>query len=137
MVYTDSSVLLRFVFRERGALPDRRALAGGVTSALTEVECHRALDRERLRARAGPQEIALRHEDLRALLDGLDVVEVDRVVLVRASAPFSTPLRTLDAIHLATALLVQEAREVEMTMATHDVELATAARAHGLAVLGA
>lgn len=48
-----------------------------------------------------------------------------------------TELGTLDAIHLATALLWKELSGVELVMATHDVALALAAQAHGLPVAGA
>ena len=47
-----------------------------------------------------------------------------------------TELGTLDAIHLATALLWKETADDTLVMATHDEALATAARAHGLAVVG-
>ena len=43
---------------------------------------------------------------------------------------------TLDAIHLATALRWREHSDGGIVMATHDVALATAARACGLAVVG-
>jgi hypothetical protein len=43
----------------------------------------------------------------------------------------------LDAIHLSTALAWRDARNTDLTMATHDTALATAARAVGLQVIGA
>ena len=48
-----------------------------------------------------------------------------------------TELGTLDAIHLATALLWREMTGEDLTMATHDGALAIAAEAHGLPVVGA
>jgi hypothetical protein len=57
-------------------------------------------------------------------------------VLARAAHPLPTELGTLDAIHLATALLWREQRGDDIVMATHDGALATAARACGLVVLG-
>jgi hypothetical protein len=47
-----------------------------------------------------------------------------------------TELGTLDAIHLATALLWKETTRAELVMATHDWALGLGAKAHGLAVLG-
>jgi hypothetical protein len=47
-----------------------------------------------------------------------------------------TELGTLDAIHLATALLWKESMGLGLVMATHDVGLALAAQAHGLTVVG-
>ena len=47
-----------------------------------------------------------------------------------------TELGTLDAIHLAPAILWKDALGVDPVMATHDKALALAAQAHGLKVLG-
>ncbi len=51
-------------------------------------------------------------------------------------SPLPTELGTLDAIHLATALLWKAMMRVDVTMATHDTALAVASRAHGLSVIG-
>ena len=48
-----------------------------------------------------------------------------------------TEIGTLDAIHLATALLWKELESENLTMATHDAALAVAAVACGLPVVGA
>jgi predicted nucleic acid-binding protein len=66
----------------------------------------------------------------------VDLVGVSDVVLERASEPLPTSLGTLDAIHLATALLWKELTNVDLVMATHDGELALGAQAHGLPVVG-
>ncbi|MDQ3774603.1 MAG: hypothetical protein M3461_09650 [Pseudomonadota bacterium] len=47
-----------------------------------------------------------------------------------------TELGTLDAIHLATALLWKEMTGLAIVMATHDGALALGAQAHGLPVVG-
>jgi hypothetical protein len=47
-----------------------------------------------------------------------------------------TELGTLDAIHLATALLWKDLTRAEVIMATHDTALAIGAQAHGLQVVG-
>ena len=56
-------------------------------------------------------------------------------ILVRATEPFPTLLGTLDAIHLASALLARE-QLPGLTFATHDPALGTAAMAVGFAVAG-
>jgi predicted nucleic acid-binding protein len=63
-------------------------------------------------------------------------VDPTRNVLARASQPLPTPLGTLDAIHLATALHWRESREPDLVFATHDAALALAARSCGLRVSG-
>ena len=57
-------------------------------------------------------------------------------MLARASQPMPTTLGTLDAIHLATALMWSEHSGSPLVMATHDQLLATAARASGLRAIG-
>ena len=81
-------------------------------------------------------ELAERRAAVYRLLEAVEVVDVGRPVLRRASEPFSTPLGTLDAIHLSTAFSWRDARTSELTMATHDKPLGTAARAMGLRVTG-
>lgn len=134
--YVDSSVLLRIVLGQRERLPEWETIDRGVTSALTEVECLRTLDRHRLRSLLTDEQIADRREVLFQSLRNVDVLELDRVVLVRAAQPFATVLGTLDALHLATALLWREREAPDLVLATHDGALATAARAHGMRVVG-
>jgi hypothetical protein len=66
----------------------------------------------------------------------MEMVEPSNVVLARASQPLPTPVGTLDAIHLATALLWRERGGPELVMTTHDVALGVAARACGFRVFG-
>jgi predicted nucleic acid-binding protein len=134
--YLDSSVLLRKVLRQPGALSEWSTIRTGVASALAETECLRTLDRLRLRAGLADKELARRREAVFRLLESLEVVEVTSPVLARAAHPLPTELGTLDAIHLATALLWREHRGSDIVMATHDAALAMAARACGLTVLG-
>jgi hypothetical protein len=56
------------------------------------------------------------------------------MVLERAAQPMPTELGTLEAIHLATALLWTEMTKADLVMATHVGALALGAQAHGLRV---
>jgi predicted nucleic acid-binding protein len=68
---------------------------------------------------------------VRALLTGVQLMEMDRAVLARALEPWRTPLRTLDALHLATAdYLRQQGEPIEV--ASYDNRLLDAARAIGI-----
>jgi predicted nucleic acid-binding protein len=136
IAYLDSSVLLRKVLRQPGALKEWAAVRTGVVSALAETECLRTLDRLRLRAGLSDAELTRRRATVFRLLESIEVVEVTGAVLARAAQPLPTELGTLDAIHLATALLWREHTGGDLIMATHGSALATAARACGLAVLG-
>ena len=136
IAYVDSSVLLRVVLGQPDALKEWGRLSQGVASALVEVECLRTLDRLRVSRGLTDDAIAQRRVAVYRLLEAMEVVEISYPVLARASQPLPTALGTLDAIHLATALLWKEQTGVDLTVATHDVALAVAARASGLRVLG-
>jgi uncharacterized protein len=134
--YVDASVLFRLALRQPDALPEWQQIDHGVSSALVLPECLRTLDRLRLRANIPDREVATLRATILSLIASLEIVEISGVVLDRAAQPMPTQLGTLDAIHLATALLWAESTGVELVMATHDVALALGARAHGLAVNG-
>jgi predicted nucleic acid-binding protein len=136
IVYLDASVALRLVLGEPGRLAEWPRVEAAVASALTEVECLRALDRLGRQGALTADDVADRRAAVYRLLEAVELVDVARLVLRRASEPFSTPLGTLDAIHLSTALAWRDARKRDLTMVTHDRALATAARASGFEVLG-
>jgi predicted nucleic acid-binding protein len=136
IAYVDASVLLRVALGQRDALPEWPRIQRGVASALVTIESLRTLDRLRLRARLPDAEVARRRATILALVAALEVVDIDPLVLDRAAQPMPTELGTLDAIHLATALLWKEMTSVNLVMATHDGALALGARAHGLTVVG-
>jgi len=136
IAYIDSSVLLRVVLAQPNALPEWRSIQHGVSSRLILTESLRTLDRLRVRARFTDLEIARRRATLLEIVERLELVDIDETVLQRAAQPMPTELGTLDAIHLASALLWSAAMRTELTLATHDVALAVAARAHGLRVAG-
>jgi len=136
IAYLDTSVLLRVVLGQPDRLAEWPEIERGVGSALVEVECLRVLDRLRLRAELPAEELALRREAVYRLTAEMEIVEPTWPVLRRAGQPFPVPLGTLDALHLATALLWRDTRGDELVLATHARELALAARSCGLSVLG-
>jgi predicted nucleic acid-binding protein len=137
IAYLDSSVLLRIVLGQANRLKEWPNIKSAVASAIAEVECLRTMDRLRLRVGMLDEDLALRREAVYRLTEETTLVEPTRAVLQRAAQPLPTPLGTLDAIHLATAMLWRETRAGDLVMATHDQALAVAARAVGFAVIGA
>jgi len=123
LVYLDSSALVKLVVRE----PESAALvaflhghAERVSSALALSEVPRALRR----AGFGTSE----RRRARQVLSRVALVDVDRRALAAAAALDPPTLRTLDAIHLATALAL---REDLTALVTYDRRLSAAAeRAH-------
>ena len=128
MIYVDSSVPLLALMEQTGgseaaALDEHRGEAlRKVSSALLDVEVSRALRREGL-------DPALAD----ALLDSVDLVVIDDEVVQRAKA-LTGELTSLNAIHLATALMLDHPRD-PVVLLTHDARLAEAAHAHGLEVI--
>ena len=134
--YVDTSVLLRIVLAEPRPLREWRSIDLAVSSELIRVEALRTIDRARIRLRLDDAEVAERRGDMQAALAGFHIARIDEMVLERAAEPFPTLLRTLDAIHLATAVLARSQYE-GLVFATHDSELANAARSLGFRVVGA
>ena len=135
-VYVDSSVLLRIILGEPGALAIWPSITNPVSSELFRLECLRTIDRARIRLGLDDRQIAKYRADVLEAIDALSLVTLDSVVLERAAEPFPTTLGSLDAVHLASALLVRDDLE-GLAFATHDDALGTAARATGFQVHGA
>jgi uncharacterized protein len=133
--YVDSSVVLRIVLTEAGRLREWRRIERAYASELIRLECLRSIDRARLRLGLADSAVAAHRAAVMDVVDSLDIVRIDDAVLERAADPFPTALGSLDAIHLATAILLRS-RVADLCFATHDNELATGARAVGLKVYG-
>jgi len=129
-------VLLRIVLGQRGRLKEWKSVRDGVASALAEVECLRTLDRLRLRNAIDDDDLSVRREAVYRLLEEIEIVEPTRPVLARASLHLPIPIGTLDAIHLATAMLWRESSSADLVFATHDTALGIAARSSGFRVVG-
>lgn len=134
--YVDTSALLRVVLREPGALSDLRSYDGLVSSELIAVESARTIDRLRLQGSLTTAEAAVRLRAVGDWLEAMDLVLLRPSVLSRASEPMPMPLGTLDAVHLATALIWRDRMGALPTMATHDAALGLAARTFGFDVRG-
>ena len=131
--YLDSSVLLRRLLRQPGALPGLSQWAL-VASELLEVEVRRTLHRLcAIRALSEP-DLALRSAELHTFLAAIDQVPISKIILNRAGGPLGGSLKALDAIHLVTAMLWSESSGESIVFLTHDRQLATAAVFSGFEV---
>ncbi|MBI2237692.1 MAG: type II toxin-antitoxin system VapC family toxin [Actinobacteria bacterium] len=134
-VYVDSSVLLRVVLGEPGRVRIWSRITRAVASELVRLECLRTIDRARIRLRLEDEDVAGRRAAVLEAIETLSLVPVGPRILERAAEPFPTMLGSLHAIHLASALVVREESD-DLSLATHDQELAVAARAVGFHVHG-
>jgi predicted nucleic acid-binding protein len=136
IAYLDTSALLRLVLGEPGGLEELRSCESLVSSELLAVESLRTIDRLRLQSTLSTEDAASRRAVVLEWLEAVDLVLLRHPILTRASEPLPTPLGTLDALHLATALVWQDRTRQSLTMATHDRDLGLAARSFGIDVLG-
>jgi len=120
VIYLDASAAVKALVREAESTAILDAFSAGtdfVASRLLAVELHAVADRR-----------SLDHESADDLLEHVALVSLDDDTIARAIRTRSG-LRTLDALHLATAL---ELSDVVTSVLTYDEELTAAARAHGL-----
>jgi predicted nucleic acid-binding protein len=135
--YIDASSVLRVLFRDPG--PSIGPADGDilVSSQLLEVETFRALDRARLLGHLDDMLAATKRKEATDFLARLDLAPIDRAVIDRAKLSFGINVRSLDAIHVATAELLAAAADGEpLEFWTHDERQAAAALARGLNVRG-
>ena len=123
LIYVDTSVLLARVLAEDVSPPDSLWEKELVSSRLlvyeTHVRCHRG--------RGLDQQLA----DVRLLLGRVRLVEMAPPVLGRALEPFPVPVRTLDAIHLATMEFLARQGSAPR-LASYDERLRRAAKSIGI-----
>jgi predicted nucleic acid-binding protein len=136
IAYLDTSALLRVVLRERGAVDNLGSYEALVSSEIIVVESSRTLDRLRLLGSLTTEEAAVHLKAVHQWLEAIDLVLLRPTVLTRACEPLPTPIGTLDAIHLTTALTWRDRMGPLSVIATHDAALGLAARAFGFEVVG-
>ena len=131
VAYLDSSVLLRHILL--GEEPIRHALEFPrvVSSELLEIECRRVLHRCRLAGELTDEALTVARERLDEVLAGIDLLEMSRQIKQRAMDPFPVNVRTLDALHVATALLVGEDAG-GVALFSHDEGMNRCARSLGI-----
>ena len=133
--YIESSTLVAALLeRDALAMDALRESGRRVTSSLTFAEAGRAIVRARATGRLTPAEERAAVRALQVFERRCDVVAVTDAVLTRAGRPFPVePIRTLDAVHLATAELLGEPPQL-VTIVTRDIRVRDNARALGYAV---
>ena len=126
---------MRVVLRESSPLVSWRDIRP-ISSELIRVECLRVVDRARAAFQIDDLASSRQRSEVLQALNAFALAPVSGQILDRAADPFPTALGTLDAIHLATAIELR-VDYPDLAFATHDRELATAARSVGFEVQGA
>jgi uncharacterized protein with PIN domain len=112
-LYAESSAILAWLLDEKGAAAIRRILSSAdavVASDLTLIECDRVLHRAVALGELTEAEAADRHAHLTAAAAHWHMLRIGPEVVGRARQAFpGEPVRSLDAIHLASALVARSA----------------------------
>jgi len=136
ILYLDTSVVLRVILASGKQLEDWGHWSEACSSELMGVEVRRSIDRLRLDQALDDQGVAAAARELGRVEREIGRIRLSRRVLHRASLPMATAVKTLDAIHLASALLFQERRSAPVVFASHDFQQSLAATALGFSCIG-
>lgn len=123
MIYLDSSVALAQLLAEDRTPPETLWQETLVASRLLEYEVWNRLNARGLGRSHG--------EEARALIGRVALIELAPPVLGRALEPFPVPVRTLDALHLASVEFLR-GRGQAVELASYDDRLLAAAGALGI-----
>jgi predicted nucleic acid-binding protein len=125
VIYLDASVALAQLFAEDRLPPESLWEEPLTSSRLLQYEVWNRVHSRGLERRHGDQ--------VREVLDAVTFVELTPLVLGRALEPFPSPVRTLDALHLATMDFLRSQGQ-PLELATYDDRLLAAARAFGMPI---
>jgi predicted nucleic acid-binding protein len=120
LIYLDTSVALAHLLAEDRSPPEALWREPLISSRLIEYEVWTRIHARKLARSHG--------DEIRALLGRLALIELAPPVLARALEPFPKPVRTLDALHLASMVFLQKQGQ-SVTFASYDDRLLDTARA--------
>jgi predicted nucleic acid-binding protein len=120
LIYLDTSVALAHLLAEDQAPPERLWREVLISSRLLEYEIWTRIHASKL--------THTHSEDVRSLLGRVALVELSPAVLARALEPFPKPVRTLDALHVASIDFLRRHGQ-SVRLASYDSRLTEAARA--------
>lgn len=133
--YVDSSVLIRVILNESGKMLPLLEYKEIYASDLVRIECMRTYYRLKFENKITTQQLAEYVEKTGLLFKKLSLIPISRFLITRCTQALPIHVRSLDAIHLGTALLLAEKTNTDISFFTHDKKLAQAARAMGLNVV--
>ena len=119
MIYLDTSVALAHLLSEDKVPPPELWEETLLSSRLLEYELWNRINARNLHETHG--------EAVRAIVGRVALLELISPILARAVEPFPVPVRTLDALHLASIEFLRQ-QSVEIALATYDSRMLPAAR---------
>lgn len=135
VAYLDSSLVVRYILKGEATIQHALACETVVSSELLEIECKRVIQRCRMQGELDDVTYVAAVGRLEKLLGGISLVTLSTAIKKRAMEAFPVVIKTLDALHVATALAIAEKRLDEKVLVfTHDDAMNRCAAVLGLGV---
>ena len=135
VAYLDSSVVLRHILLGDESIRHALSCERIISSELLEIECRRVLHRYRMNGDLDDDGFIKASNRLKEVLAGVSLLVLSASVKRKASGAFPVVVKTLDALHLASALVFSETVGHETVLVfSHDASLCRCAAALGFTV---
>jgi predicted nucleic acid-binding protein len=132
VAYIDTSILLEEIFKHGRYARLLNRITDAYASELLVIEGMRTIDRYRVEGKLRDDELARAKQYLNQYTSSMNIVELHADIKKRAAMPFATVVGTLDALHLGTALYLNNQVNISITMVTLDRQLAIASMAENI-----
>lgn len=121
VAYLDSSLVLRYILSGENAIQHALECEKLISSELLEIECRRVIHRCRMQGELNDAGMETTTERLNKLLSGISLIQLSAAIKKRAMEAFPVSIKTLDALHLASALVYTEKKpEESILIFSHD-----------------
>ena len=134
-IYIDTSAYLKIFLKEKGSDKVRKLVKENslLASAILTSECFSAFSRRRQGKEINDKTFDMLVNRVKKDLPYLEIVRLTDDVLRRAEEILlHSTVRTLDAVHIASALLFQESTGIDLTFVTSDKKQAEFTNNKGL-----
>ena len=119
-MYLDSSAFLRWLLGSKQIIKGFLKWKECYSSELLWIEVNRVLNRLRLESEITDEEFGILYNDFSEFYKSIYVIEMSALVKEKASGIFPTVIGTLDALHLASAMLLQSEKKENWIRVTID-----------------
>lgn len=136
VAYLDSSLVLRHILLGEETIMEAFLCGNVIASELLEIECRRVLHRYRLQGDLNDESFVEAVQRLDSILEGITLLALTPSIKKKAAGAFPVVIKTLDALHLASALeYIDKFSPDRLTMFSHDSGLNRCAAAMGILTL--
>jgi len=122
-VYLDTSTYLKLFMKERGSRAARNLVRKSriISSAILTIECFSSLSRKRKRGEIGDKDFDKLVSRIKRATEYIEILRLtDEILLTAESVALQSDSRTLDSIHIASALIFKDTIEIDLTFVTSD-----------------